>query len=270
MRNILTLLLTGMVLISSLVIAVDISAPQNKMDQESFTTANILLEAGKYEKAVGIYEQLIDQGAVDSSLFFNLGSAYYQQGDSGRAMLNYKRAYQLDPRDADIKEAVKIMEESTTGNPGLPTAAGPIFDIANLTRSWLTINESAISLLALWSISLILLMIYRMLDHGRSRRIIAVLTVFAILIFALFGVSLGSRMFVEKSQPEAVVIASEVVLNWEPKTESSTDLYLKNGARINLLDAQGDWIKLSTAGNTIQGWVPASTVESVSLTTTRI
>ena len=69
MRNMITLLLTGVVLISSLVIAVDISAPQKKINLESFATANKLFEAGKYEQAVGIYEQLIDQGAVNSSLY---------------------------------------------------------------------------------------------------------------------------------------------------------------------------------------------------------
>ncbi len=266
MRKILTLLLAAMLLISSLVIAVDLSSSPNNSNLESITTANKLFQAGNYVQAIGIYEQLIDQGLSDSAVYFNLGNAYYQEGDMGRAMLNYKRANQLDPRDADIKRILEIVESSTAASEDFqPAASGPLQGMANLTQSWLTINESAIFTLTLWFLFFFLFMVYRMLKQGRFRTSIGYLTLLVMFIFAFIGISLGSRIIVEKIQPDAIVVASEITLNSEPKMESTTEFNLKNGARIKLLDTQGEWIKLSTAGNTIQGWVPASSIEMVAI-----
>ena len=266
MRNILTLFLAAMVLISSLVIAVDLSKSPKSANLESITTANKLFQAGNYVQAIGIYEQLIDQGLSDSTVYFNLGNAYYQQGDIGRAMLNYRRANQLDPRDADIKRNLEIVEGSTAVSEDIqPAASGPLLGMANLTQSWLTINESAIFTLALWFLFFLLFMLYRMLKQGRIRTSVGYLTLLVIFTFTFIGVSFGSRIIVEKTQPDAIVVVSEITLNSEPKIESTTEFNLKNGTRIKLLDTQGEWIKLSIAGNKIQGWVPASSVEIVVL-----
>jgi tetratricopeptide (TPR) repeat protein len=266
MRKLVSLLLTAMVLISTLVIAVNLSSSTKSTNLQSITTATKLFQAGNYVQAIGIYEQLIDQGLSDSAVYFNLGNAYYQQGDMGRAMLNYRRANQLDPRDEDIKRNLKIVESSTTTSEDiLTTAPGPIQSMAHITQSWLSINETAIFTLTLWFLFFFLIILYRMLKRGRIRTSIGYLTLLVIFIFVFIGVSFGSRIIVEKTQPDAIVIVSEITLNSEPKFESATEFNLKNGTKIRLLDKQGEWVKLSTAGNTIQGWVPASSVEIVNV-----
>jgi len=265
MRNILILLITAIVLISSLVIAVDLSSSK-RAGLENIITGNKLFHLGKYDQAIGIYEQLIDQGISDSVVYFNLGNAYYQQGDIGRAMLNYKRAKQLAPRDSDIKMNLEFVERNMISNEDFqPTASGPLQSIANLTQSWLTINESAILSLALWFLFFFLYMVYRILNKGTIRTSIGYLTFLVIFMFILIGASFGSRIIIENTQPDAIVIVSEITLNREPNFESTTELKLKNGTNIKLLDTKGEWIKLSTAGFTIQGWVPASSVEIVNV-----
>ena len=77
--------------------------------QESSATglmakANERYERGGYAEATQQYEALIDRGYSDAALYFNLGNAYLESGDLGRAILNYLRARRLSPRDTDIRD----------------------------------------------------------------------------------------------------------------------------------------------------------------------
>ncbi|HIE11941.1 MAG TPA: hypothetical protein EYP63_00690, partial [Desulfotomaculum sp.] len=54
--------------------------------------ANRLYEAGQYAEAAVAYQALVDAGAHDGRLYYNLGNAHYKSGDLGRAVLNYRRA----------------------------------------------------------------------------------------------------------------------------------------------------------------------------------
>ena len=53
--------------------------------------------------AVAAYEELDRQGLVSADLYFNLGDAYYRQGDLGRAIWSFERAAALDPDDEDVR-----------------------------------------------------------------------------------------------------------------------------------------------------------------------
>ena len=78
----------------------------------SMATAQRLYEQGRYEAAAQIYQQMVDHGFEDSRLFHQLGNAYFKQGDTGRAVLNYRRAEQLAPRDADIEANLQLARQS--------------------------------------------------------------------------------------------------------------------------------------------------------------
>lgn len=57
-----------------------------------------------YAKAILLYERIIDQGGVrNAKLYYNLGNAYFLVDDIGRAILNYRRALQLDSSDVNLR-----------------------------------------------------------------------------------------------------------------------------------------------------------------------
>jgi len=59
---------------------------------------------GLYARAILLYEKLIEQGSVrNAKLYYNLGNAYFLTDDIGRAILNYRRALQLDSADVNIR-----------------------------------------------------------------------------------------------------------------------------------------------------------------------
>lgn len=57
-----------------------------------------------YSRAILLYEKIIAQGDVrNARLYYNLGNAYFLTDDIGRAILNYRRALQLDADDVNIR-----------------------------------------------------------------------------------------------------------------------------------------------------------------------
>lgn len=58
-----------------------------------------------YERAILLYEKIIGAGGVrNAKLYYNLANAYLLKGDVGRAILNYRRAEQLDGSDINIRK----------------------------------------------------------------------------------------------------------------------------------------------------------------------
>lgn len=60
-----------------------------------------------FETSVMLFEQLIEQGVVETEVFYNLGNAYYRRGYLGPAIANYERALQLDPSFQDARENLR-------------------------------------------------------------------------------------------------------------------------------------------------------------------
>ena len=52
-----------------------------------FSRGNDMYRAGTYQAAEKEYESIIKQGKVSAELYFNLGNAYYRDGQLARAIL---------------------------------------------------------------------------------------------------------------------------------------------------------------------------------------
>ena len=62
-----------------------------------------------YEKAILSYERIISEGRVrNGRLYYNLANAYFLRENIGKAILNYRRAEQLDGSDANIRKNLEF------------------------------------------------------------------------------------------------------------------------------------------------------------------
>lgn len=68
----------------------------------SLVTANRLYAAGDYREAAAAYERVLTTH-YNADAYYNLGNAYYRMGNMPRAILNYERAYLLNPMNSDIR-----------------------------------------------------------------------------------------------------------------------------------------------------------------------
>ncbi len=71
--------------------------------QPLFLQANQAYKSGDFTAAAAGYEKLLAAGMSNGELLYNLGNAYFKKGDTGRAILNYRKAELFMPRDADLE-----------------------------------------------------------------------------------------------------------------------------------------------------------------------
>ncbi len=155
-----------------------------------------------------MYQQLAEQGVEDSTLFYNLGNAQYQQGNVVQAIINYQHAAQLAPRDADIQANLELaLSQSPLPMPAV--AFGRIGAIAAATDSWLTVNELAMLALGLWFTLGLMILAWRSMQLGSSRTALRYATVVVLLLVIVSVVALGSRMAVDGAQ--------QVIFTLEPQ-----------------------------------------------------
>jgi tetratricopeptide (TPR) repeat protein len=222
--------------------------------------ANALYANGRYAEAAQSYEQLLAQGVADSALYYNLGSAYLNQGDVGRAILNYRRAAELDPRDAETQAA--LVAARALALDQFPAENGSLLDdVANLSRGFVTLNELAMLALGFWFVFGLLWFVYRQSGNGRSRPIIQTGAIMAGLLLALVLLAMGSRVVADNGRSPAVIVAQTASVSDQPA--ASAAFVLHSGAEVELTDRQGEWVRIALPGGQVGGWVLETAVAPV-------
>lgn len=238
-------------------------AQSAQAELETGDVANRLYENGRYAAAAQAYEQLIAQGVKNSAVYYNLGNAYLQQGEIGRAILNYKRAQALAPHDPDIAANLALARSQATDrfDGGAPDDLVGIFNTA--VQGNLTFNQLALLALGLWFALGMGIIVYRQMGNGRGKSIIAIAIALTGVLFVISAFSLGSRIYNTHNFPPAVIVAKEVNVTNGPGEQYTVQFTLHDGAEVGLLESRGQWAKLALPGGETTGWVPATTVEPV-------
>jgi tetratricopeptide (TPR) repeat protein len=229
---------------------------------EAMRVANQNYEAGQYAEASAIYEVIIESGLHHSSVYYNLGNAYFKQGDLGRAILNYRRAQRLDPRDADIAANLSIARAQTVDQLEAP-AEGGLADLVKITEEWLTLREAILLALTLWLLIGFLAVLALLKPVWRRWSGIGLGMLALFLVIGL--ISIANRSYTEQNYPAAVVVAQEVDVTSGPGTSEQylVEFTLHAGAEVSLIESRSNWGRISLPGD-LQGWIPAEAVERVS------
>jgi tetratricopeptide (TPR) repeat protein len=243
-------------IIASLVLAQSPSSPA-----EAMLVANQRYELGNYDEAIAGYEAIIASGVRNSDVYYNLGNAYFKQGDTGRAILNYRRAQQLDPPDADIAANLALARAQTVDKLEVPPE-GVLINIVEIAEEWLTLNQAALLALGLWFLMCVAFVVA--IFQPRWRRLSAgTMAILAILL--LIGLmSMANRLYKETQSPPAVIIAPQVDVTSGPGggDQYLVEFELHAGAEVRLLESRIGWRRITLPGN-LEGWVPGEAVEPV-------
>jgi hypothetical protein len=231
---------------------------------ERMQVANDLYEGGQVLQAAQAYQQLVDLGVVDSALFYNLGNAHFKQGDYGRAIVNYRRAQQLAPRDPDVESNLALARAQAVDQFEVTGEAGFLEQMGGTLRGWLTVDELALAALAAWILFVFVLLLFLSASPGTAWRKVVRSALIVVAVLLVVGVlALGSGLYVENGRSEAVIVAREVDVISGPGAQYVTEFTLHDGAEVDLVEAHGNWVRLSVPGAGLEGWVPASAIEPV-------
>jgi len=210
-----------------------------------FSTANELYAKGKFADAAGAYEKILQAGGQSPALLFNYGNAEFKSGHLGRAIVAYRQAAQLAPRDAEIRANLQFAGNQVQG---LTAREGRWQNWVGL----LTLDEGTVLTAALFWLTFALL-IARQIRPAlipylkTATRIFIVLTVFS-------GTVLALQSFSHYQSSVAVVTSPEATARTGPFEEAQSVFTLHDGAELSVLDRHDDWVKVASGAGK-SGWL---------------
>ena len=225
---------------------------------EIFESANQLYETERFSEAQELYQQLISHGVWDARVFYNLGNTYFKQGDLGQAILNYRLAQRLAPRDPDIRDNL-LFAQSQIQDPIDFTDETILSRLTRFAQEWLSLNEMATATLFFWFSTTLVFIAYTYVY--KQQNWLALLTQAALVLSALLllgGIfSLSGRLYIENIRPQGIILFDEVDVSSGPGEQYVVEFSLHSGAEVSVLEERNDWTRLSLPGDQLQGWVPS-------------
>lgn len=239
------------ILMLCLALAVTLQA-QTATPAQTLAQANRAYTAGDYETAISLYQSLLEAGVGEGAVHFNLGSAYYESDQTGRALAHFLQAQRYLPRDADLNQFIARIQGERDAVQGDEQV--PIDRLGGLTQSVMTRGELVAAAFVVWAVwfGLAAWMVWRPGMRGALRSVLVVLGI------VLFGVLLlmGSRLYVEAARPQAVIIDGATPAYSGP-AERYLQLYsVPEAAQLRVLERRDGWARFVLPDGR-QGWLQA-------------
>jgi len=203
---------------------------------------------GVFEAAIGSYEDLLEAGFVSAALHANAASAYLMASKPGPAVLHYRRALGLAPRDRTTLAALA----AAAAHAGLPHApAGRLNRLIRLLR----IDEWGGICALFLAVGLVCLGV----AHRVRQRVFLIAAGLALLTAAAGAGSCAGR--VAAWQHTDAIMMEKQAVRFAPYASAQTTFDVPAGALVTELDEAGEWRKIAFSNQ--RGWVPAGSIERV-------
>lgn len=230
-----------------------------------FSQANTYYAEGNYAEAAAQYEQIIASTSDEMSsdyavVYYNLGNAYFKQGELAQSILAYERALRLQPSLKDAKHNLQFAQSRIVDN---------IEDTHSFFLSnWLKAVRNALSerTWVMLSISLFLLTLVGFFFFAFSHTIWLRKTAFytslvALLISVCACANAGSLHQRDTERAEAIITQGIVNVKASPD-RSGTELFtIHEGTKVKITETIGEWCCIEV-GNNI-GWMPLAHLERI-------
>lgn len=225
-------------------------------DNRDFLAAGQAYEAGNWGRAVALYEGLMARTGVSAPLCYNLGNSYAQNGQTGKAILQYERALLLAAGDADSRHNLRKLRQAKGLEPDeapLPLQAATLLTLDQWTL---------LAALLLWAMALLHLATLR---RPLPTRTSATLTSLGLLLLALCIAGIVSQC---RHRRQAVVMAGGPLLI-SPFAEARETGVVKEGSLIQTVKTHDQYTLIKDRQGH-SGWIPTASFESIAIPTTAI
>jgi tetratricopeptide (TPR) repeat protein len=218
-----------------------------------FLEANRAYEAGEWNKAIRIYENMVADLGLSASLCYNLANSYARNGQTGKAVLEYERGLLLAPGDGDIRTNLErlrkdkgLAQEETSFLQKVGTLLG--------LNQWAMLAAILLMGLALFHIATLRFVV--------SARISTSLTGGFLLLLAtcFFGVAIQYRNW-----QQAVIIVPDTPLLISPfEGAGTTGVIIEEGRLIRIVKRHDHYALIKDEKGR-RGWISGPSFESITM-----
>ena len=254
MKNVLLIALSLLLIMVS---AVGDTSAQITVD-EAIQQAESAYNAGDYRTAATLYQDLVNNQFVSFEIYYNLGSAYYELGLLGDALVNYRRAQLINPRHGQLNMMIVRIRSERVDFQG--DEAALLDALATTSETSFRLSEIGWTVLVLWSGWFVMLTLWVLRAKWRNQLLYPLVIVGALL---LVGLSLLlPRLYVMEQRPGAVVIELTAPVMSGPGEGYLEIMQLFSAAEMRILDEEGDWIKFILPDGR-RGWIARDDIAAV-------
>lgn len=224
-----------------------------------FAQANDAYQSKQYDSALVLFGQIESQGIESANLYFNIGNAYFKNGDLGHAVLYYLRASRLDPGDDDIRSNLefahgftRVQMEGVRLNPISSFLESIVAPYRLNALAWIA---------SFFFIVLIGLLVVRLGLGFRNSALKAGLTVALVLLVASAGIT-TFKYRTDYLTRRGVILEEDATVRTGPSRELDVELQGSPGLVVEILDESGDWYNVLFE-NKRRGWIRKELVAEV-------
>jgi len=219
--------------------------------EETFQKGNKAYAEGDYETAVAAYNQLVAAESRSSDLYYNLGNTYYRLNEWGKAVWAYERALEIDPSHVNTHYNLDFVNQLTKAE---------LMEEDSGVGRWLKANLFGISInfwpwFSLISSVLFAASIYFFFTTKRQKikniSLSASISTFFLLMGGIVLAALNTSQLKDDSKGIIIINTSNVFA--EPSENSNTIFPLKEGAKVQILRSNSEWVEIDFKGHS--GWV---------------
>lgn len=213
-------------------------------------------DAGDYRGAAAAYETLLKSDRRNPALHYDLGSALFKDGRLGPAIASYQRAYDILPRDADIRYNLDFALRKS-GEELVPAGVPPLLfrlfhlhserELAGL--QWI-FCWSALLIASLW------------LQKPDLRQALFPWGAWAAALWLFYGGWWAARRTVEPAE-RGVIVKAAAEIRSGPGDKFGVSVTAPEGRRVEILGESEGWLEIGVLKEGAKGWLPADAVERI-------
>lgn len=235
---------------------------QQSYPDSLWNSANEAYAQERWEDAIGDYTAIVDASLESAALWCNLGSAWYKNGNLGKAILCYEKALKLDPSYGDARYNLEFLNAQKIDRiesvPELILTTW-IKSIGRLLDS----NAWAVCFLIFLVLTLAMALLFVLGSSAASRRT----GFFTGIVFLFFAAASLSFSFWQKNDymraSSAIIMKPVASVKSSPSGDSAKDLFvLHEGTKVKVIDNVGGWSNVELADGR-QGWIPSADIETI-------
>lgn len=255
--------LRKVVTVVTLLLSLGASMNIQAKDLDSLWTAGVQAYTdGKFSDASAAWTSIEESGQKSAKLYYNLGNAWFKQGNYPKAILNYERALRLDPSYSDARYNLEFTSNFVQDK----IEPVPEFILKSVARKVCYVmgsNAWAVIFLVLLAAALVMGLLF-LLGSSVGKRRAGFYCGIVLLLLSAGTLSFSIWQKSDSVKTDTAIVMSPVSsVKSSPSSGSSKDLFvIHEGTKVTILDEVGSWKNIALADGR-QGWIPASDIEII-------
>lgn len=255
--------LRKVVTVVTLLLSLGASMNIQAKDLDSLWTAGVQAYTdGKFSDASAAWTSIEESGQKSAKLYYNLGNAWFKQGNYPKAILNYERALRLDPSYSDARYNLEFTSNFVQDK----IEPVPEFILKSVARKVCYVmgsNAWAVIFLVLLAAALMMGLLF-LLGASVGKRRAGFYCGIVLLLLSAGALSFSIWQKSDSVKTDTAIVMSPVSsVKSSPSSGSSKDLFvIHEGTKVTILDEVGSWKNIALADGR-QGWLTSNELEVI-------